>query len=560
MVTYLTGKTEKALGVLNGALESSSLSRNAQIISAIEVFKITGKLNVASVIALPSSEDKKQASQDDMVSVHESIHYSQLQSEVGGVQSQRRESINSVASLAVPRISPSDPPSSAVLSTASRLRRLGLGPPKRAMMALSPIKDSTVPRTLNPQGASKNVDEAMFPTPPRQTMRHQQQMVSLEPSPLSTMSRNRLNYTGSPLTSGIGIDDEEDSIQEENIDPKANLELRIAKLKAEPSNAPEPQTKTRAVKINGKTYRVLHLIGKGGSSKVFKVLAPDNQVLALKKVNLKNLDDATLTGYVNEIELLRKLGNAENIIRLVDAEFNREHANLYIVMEYGEVDLCQMLRERADKPRDYNFIRYCWQQMLHAVRIVHAAKVVHCDLKPANFLMVRGHLKLIDFGISKAIMNDTTNIVRENQVGTVNYMSPEALQESSGASAAQAKGIIKIGRPSDVWSLGCILYEMTFGKAPFANFSLIQRLQKIMDHGYQIDFPALDNPALLDSIKGCLERSIKQRLTIESLLTHPFLMPHLQKAERPLSIDLKEALSRLNPEARAILEASLRHL
>lgn len=558
------------MGVLQGALESSSLSRNAQIISAIEVLKITGKLNVASVIALPSAEDKKSGSQsqDDMVSVHESVHYSQLQSEVGAVQSQRRESVNSVASLAVPRISPSDPPSSGVLSTASRLRRLGLGPPKRAMVALSPIKDySTVPRTLHPSvGTAKNLDEIMFPTPPRQTLRHQQQMVSLEPSPLSTLSRSRLNYTGSPLTSGIGIDDDddEDSVQagsEENKDPKANLELRIAKLKAEPSNGPpEPQTKTRAVKINGKTYRVLHLIGKGGSSKVFKVLAPDNQVLALKKVNLKNLDDSTLTGYVNEIELLRKLGNAENIIRLVDAEFNKEHANLYIVMEYGEVDLCHMLRERAEKPRDYNFIRYCWQQMLHAVRIVHAAKVVHCDLKPANFLMVRGHLKLIDFGISKAIMNDTTNIVRENQVGTVNYMSPEALQESSGASAAHAKGIIKIGRPSDVWSLGCIMYEMTFGKAPFANFSLIQRLQKIMDHGYEIEFPDLDNSALLDSIRGCLERSIKQRLTIEALLTHPFLMPHLEKPERPLSIDLREALSRLNPEARAILEASLRHL
>jgi serine/threonine-protein kinase TTK/MPS1 len=174
--------------------------------------------------------------------------------------------------------------------------------------------------------------------------------------------------------------------------------------------------------------------------------------------------------------------------------------------------------------------------------------------------MVRGHLKLIDFGISKAIMNDTTNIVRENQVGTVNYMSPEALQESSGASAAHAKGIIKIGRPSDVWSLGCILYEMTFGKAPFANFSLIQRLQKIMDYGYQIEFPDLDNSALLNSIRGCLERSIKQRLTIEALLTHPFLMPHREKLERPLSIDLREALSRLSPEARAILDASLRHL
>ena len=49
-------------------------------------------------------------------------------------------------------------------------------------------------------------------------------------------------------------------------------------------------------------------------------------------------------------------------------------------------------------------------------------------MKPANFLLVEGTLKLIDFGIAKAIeSNDTTNIVRDNQVGTINYMSPEAL-------------------------------------------------------------------------------------------------------------------------------------
>lgn len=54
--------------------------------------------------------------------------------------------------------------------------------------------------------------------------------------------------------------------------------------------------------------------------------------------------------------------------------------------------------------------------MLEAVQIVHAQKIVHSDLKPANFVIVQGALKLIDFGIAKAIQNDTTNIVRDNQV------------------------------------------------------------------------------------------------------------------------------------------------
>ena len=78
--------------------------------------------------------------------------------------------------------------------------------------------------------------------------------------------------------------------------------------------------------------------------------------------------------------------------------------------------------------------------MLEAVHAVHLENVVHTDLKPANFVLVKGRLKIIDFGIAKAVANDTVNIQRDQQVGmngrngadekigTVNYMSPEAIQ------------------------------------------------------------------------------------------------------------------------------------
>lgn len=61
---------------------------------------------------------------------------------------------------------------------------------------------------------------------------------------------------------------------------------------------------------------------------------------------------------------------------------------------------------------------------LQAVQTIHEARIVHSDLKPANFLMVEGQLKLIDFGIAKAISSDTTSIARESQVSlTVNVTS-----------------------------------------------------------------------------------------------------------------------------------------
>mgnify|MGYP001159096251 CR=1 FL=1 len=68
--------------------------------------------------------------------------------------------------------------------------------------------------------------------------------------------------------------------------------------------------------------------------------------------------------------------------------------------------------------------------MLSAVQVIHDEAVVHSDLKPANFVLVKGRLKLIDFGISKAIAADTTNIGRDQQIGTANYMPPEALNDT----------------------------------------------------------------------------------------------------------------------------------
>ena len=60
--------------------------------------------------------------------------------------------------------------------------------------------------------------------------------------------------------------------------------------------------------------------------------------------------------------------------------------------------------------------------MLQAVHVIHEEKIVHSDLKPANFVLVRGQLKLIDFGIANAIANDTTNIQRDHQVGIVSWI------------------------------------------------------------------------------------------------------------------------------------------
>jgi len=80
--------------------------------------------------------------------------------------------------------------------------------------------------------------------------------------------------------------------------------------------------------------------------------------------------------------------------------------------------------------------------MLQAVHAVHQENVVHTDLKPANFVLVKGRLKIIDFGIAKAVANDTVNIQRDQQIGTVNYMSPEAISKMTNLNVLKVSHLV----------------------------------------------------------------------------------------------------------------------
>ena len=142
--------------------------------------------------------------------------------------------------------------------------------------------------------------------------------------------------------------------------------------------------------------------------------------------------------------------------------------------------------------------------MLSAVQAIHDQKIVHTDLKPANFVLIEGSLKLIDFGIAKAIGNDTTNIHRDTQIGTVNYMSPEAIMTTSARDSGRQ--VITQGRASDVWSLGCILYQMVYGAPPFAKFTVIQKIQLIPNPDAPYSIPGISNS---DADKDCLGGNVQ---------------------------------------------------
>lgn len=212
-------------------------------------------------------------------------------------------------------------------------------------------------------------------------------------------------------------------------------------------------------------------------------------------------------------------------------------------MELGESDLANIIRMKLDPDGaklDLSFTRYYWKEMLECVQAVHDYDIVHSDLKPANFLLVKGRLKLIDFGIANAIDTDNTvNVHRDTHVGTPNYMSPESLEDTNAASRGQLGSgnvakMMKLGKPSDVWSLGCILYQMVYGRPPFAHIpNTIHRIMAIVNRDVAIEFPlqgvgGVKVPAgLRATLRGCLQRDVARRPTIPQLLDErdPFLYP-----------------------------------
>lgn len=206
--------------------------------------------------------------------------------------------------------------------------------------------------------------------------------------------------------------------------------------------------------------------------------------------------------------------------------------------------------------------------MLQAVQAVHLENVVHTDLKPANFVLVKGRLKIIDFGIAKAIANDTVNIQRDQQIGTVNYMSPEAINKMTNLNVLKVchtppalieyhgdgKSLmyVQLSYPSDVWSLGCILYQMVYGSPPFSHIQggPLSKMNVIANPAHRIEYPdiaiprgatgidgeAVDPasmavkvmPSAIDSMRACLAYDKEERLTIPGLLEHEFLQPRLE--------------------------------
>jgi len=200
-------------------------------------------------------------------------------------------------------------------------------------------------------------------------------------------------------------------------------------------------------------YRLLAIIGEGGMAAVYR--AQDimlGRTVAVKVLHERRAKDgAFLSHFYREAQAAANLDHP-NIVSVHD--IGQDGNRHYIVMEYVEGrNLKELILERAPLPIEYVLtiaIRVCT-----AVGAAHKAGLIHCDVKPQNILVTSdGRIKVTDFGIARALTS--TTVVEGGDVwGTPDYLSPE-----------QAAGE-RLGPPSDVYSIGVVMYEMLTGRLPF---------------------------------------------------------------------------------------------
>ena len=251
-------------------------------------------------------------------------------------------------------------------------------------------------------------------------------------------------------------------------------------------------------------YHILELIGEGSFGKVYKARRKyTGHIVAMKFISKKGKSEKELKNLRAELEIMTKL-NHENIILLLDAFETK--SEFVVVMEYAQGELFEILEDDRCLPEA--IVQKIAKQLAKALNYLHTNRIIHRDMKPQNILIGRnGTVKLCDFGFARAMSCNT--MVLTSIKGTPLYMAPELVQEQP------------YNHTADLWSLGCILYELFYGVPPFYTNNIYSLIHLIVKD--PVKFPDQISPCFRGFLKGLLNKHPGSRLDWPHILNHEFV-------------------------------------
>ena len=294
-----------------------------------------------------------------------------------------------------------------------------------------------------------------------------------------------------------------------------------------------------------KRFTLQKKVGQGAYGVVFKAIdKKTKEQVALKKLFGAFQDEVDSQRTFREVMLLQELNGHDNIIRLLNVIKAENDLDLYLVFDYMEADLFNVIRANILQDIHKKFIIY---QILKALKFIHSADIIHRDLKPSNiFINSDCHVKLGDFGLARTLDHNPLmrHLVTE-YVATRWYRAPEMIL------AAQ-----KYSKPIDMWSVGCILYELIVGTPLLPGKStkdMMRMMFAVTGFPDRKEYNEVKKECRIQQIDydDLLQEKIKKKKNILQTVS--------KYTHDEVAIDLLLKLLQFNPKKRLTAEEALEH-